>query len=125
MVDSTKYKLMPIIPTAEIISAMATSKARDDEGEFPLLMDLLDYSGENKTRTVLTEAYSAALNAQTSTENELHLSELNKIKDKLELELNKLQSAINNENHISKCCYDRMDGVLDAFDELKTQLSEG
>lgn len=42
-------------------SAMAASKAHDDEGEFDMLCDLIGFSGENKTRTVLKEAARAAL----------------------------------------------------------------
>lgn len=57
------WKLVPIEPTVEMISAMACSKARDDEGEFPLLLDLIDFSGENKTHTVLKAAYRAMLAA--------------------------------------------------------------
>lgn len=53
--------LMPLEPTHEILSAMACSIARDDEGEFPSMSDLLDYSGENKTHTVLRAAYKAAI----------------------------------------------------------------
>lgn len=53
--------LMPLKPTPEIIKAMAESRAVDDEGEFPAMLDLLDFSGENKTRTVLEAAYVAAI----------------------------------------------------------------
>jgi len=60
------YALMPIEPTHEILSAMATSKARDDEGEFPMMLDLLDYSGENKTHTVLKAVYVAAIAIQST-----------------------------------------------------------
>ena len=57
------WQLVPIEPTQEMISAMAISKAVDDEGEFPMLMDMIDYSGENKTRTVLIAAHKAMLSA--------------------------------------------------------------
>ncbi len=60
-------KLMPIEPTHAIIQAMSESRARDDEGEFPAMFDLLDFSGENKTRTVLIAAYSAAIKAAPDT----------------------------------------------------------
>jgi hypothetical protein len=53
--------LVPIEPTTAMISAMSCSKARDAEGEFPALMDLIDYSGENKTHAVLRAAYAAML----------------------------------------------------------------
>jgi len=53
------WQLVPTEPTAMILSAMATSKARDGEGTFPMLMDLIDFSGENKTHTVLKAAYVA------------------------------------------------------------------
>lgn len=43
--------------------AMAESKARDDEGEFLPVCDLLDFSGENKTRTVLRQAWVDGIDA--------------------------------------------------------------
>lgn len=57
------HVLVPKEPTPEIISAMASSHAYDDEGPFPSLLDLIGFSGENKTRTVLKAAYKAALSA--------------------------------------------------------------
>jgi len=47
------FVLVPVEPTHAIVSAMLCSKARDDEGEFPLLMDLIDFSGENKNRAMM------------------------------------------------------------------------
>ncbi len=38
-------------------------KARDDEGEFPPLIDLLDFSGENKAHTVIRAVYAAMIAA--------------------------------------------------------------
>lgn len=50
--------------TIEVVrKAIAASKARDDEGEFPTLWDHLDYSGENKAVTVTRQAAIDALNA--------------------------------------------------------------
>ncbi|NSZ73291.1 hypothetical protein G6L74_05980 [Agrobacterium tumefaciens] len=57
------WQLVPKEPTHAMISAMAESKAKDDEGEFLCLSELLDFSGENKTHTVLKAAYRAALPA--------------------------------------------------------------
>ena len=57
------YQILPSEPTPAMISAMATSKAVDSEGEFPMMMDLLDFSGENKSHTVLKAAYKAMLAA--------------------------------------------------------------
>jgi len=57
----TEWVLVPRVPTREMVSAMASSSAVDDEGQFPLLMDLLDFSGENKTHTVIRAAYAAML----------------------------------------------------------------
>lgn len=57
------YVLAPWEPTQAILKAMAESRARDDEGEFPAMLDLLDFSGENKMRTVLSAAYKAAIAA--------------------------------------------------------------
>ena len=57
------WRMVPIEPTAQMISAMSCSKARDDEGEFPAMLDLLDFGGENKTHTVLKAAYRAMLEA--------------------------------------------------------------
>jgi hypothetical protein len=53
-----------------IVQALASSKARDDEGDFPRLFELIDFSGEDKTWTVLRAAAEAALSAveQDSTE---------------------------------------------------------
>ena len=51
------HALVPRVATHRMISAMATSSATDDEGEFPALMDLLDFSGENARHTVLRAAY--------------------------------------------------------------------
>jgi hypothetical protein len=55
------YVMVPLKPTHAMIKAMAESRATDDEGEFPAMLDLLDFSGENKTHTVLEAAYVAAL----------------------------------------------------------------
>lgn len=57
------WKLVPVEPTDEMVSAMMTSRARDDEGTFPMLMDQLDYSGEHKSRSVIKAAYAAMLAA--------------------------------------------------------------
>jgi hypothetical protein len=43
--------------------AMRASQAFDDEGTFPILLDLLDFSGENKARTVTRFAAKDALAA--------------------------------------------------------------
>jgi len=61
--DDAVHKFVPLEPSKEIISAMASSQARDDEGNFPALLDLLDFSGENATRTVLRKAWSEAIAA--------------------------------------------------------------
>jgi hypothetical protein len=45
----------------QITEALAASKALDEEGEFPRLFELIDFSGENKTWTVLRAAAEAAL----------------------------------------------------------------
>lgn len=45
----------------EIVRAMAESKATDDEGQFDSLGDLIGFSGENKTRTVVCAALVVAL----------------------------------------------------------------
>jgi len=46
-------------PSPELVSALLTSQATDDEGEFPILLDLLGFSGENKARTVAIAAIKA------------------------------------------------------------------
>ena len=53
----------PLVVTDEMISRALSSKARDDEGEFPCLLDLLNFSGENKSVTVVRAALTAALKA--------------------------------------------------------------
>lgn len=50
-------------PTHAMIKAAIEDCARDDEGEFPSLGDHLNYSGENKTYTVVRSALRAALRA--------------------------------------------------------------
>lgn len=55
------WSLVPKEPTPEMVKAMVESRARDDEGEFPALHDLIDFSGENKTRAVIMAAYRALL----------------------------------------------------------------
>jgi hypothetical protein len=49
---------MPV--TDAMIRAAVESRAKDAEGEFPSLGDLLGFSGENKTRTVVRRALEAA-----------------------------------------------------------------
>jgi hypothetical protein len=49
--------------THEMIRAAAESRAKDDEGEFEPLMDLLGFSGQNKTHTVIHAALVAATEA--------------------------------------------------------------
>lgn len=60
------WKLVPIAPTHEIVCAMSESQARDAEGLFPTMRDLIDFSGENKTHAVLIAAYAAAISAAPS-----------------------------------------------------------
>jgi hypothetical protein len=57
------WVMVPVEPTHAMVKAMSESKARDDEGEFPAMLDLLDFSGENKTHTVLKAAYRDMLSA--------------------------------------------------------------
>jgi len=49
--------------THKMIKAAAESRARDDEGQFEPLCDLIGFSGENKTRTVIREALECAIAA--------------------------------------------------------------
>jgi hypothetical protein len=56
-------KVVPLHPTSSMLKAMAESRASDDEGEYPAMLDLMDFSGENKTHTALRAAYVAALSA--------------------------------------------------------------
>lgn len=63
MTKVDEWMMVPREPTTQMISAMMTSTARDDEGEFPMLMDHLNYSGENKSHTVLKAAYRAVIAA--------------------------------------------------------------
>ena len=60
--------LVPVEPTHKIIVAMGESQAVDDQGIFPCMSDLLDFSGSNKTLTVLKAAYSAMLTASQEPE---------------------------------------------------------
>lgn len=43
--------------------AIAEVKVSDDEGEYPPLCDLIEFSGENKFRTVVTAIAIAAMRA--------------------------------------------------------------
>lgn len=43
--------------------AMREAVIRDDEGEFPRLFDMLDFSGENKAHTVVRGLATAAFTA--------------------------------------------------------------
>ena len=47
--------------TPEMERAALESVAVDDEGAFPCLLDLLDFSGENKAHTIIRAALHAAL----------------------------------------------------------------
>lgn len=58
-----EWVMVPREPTYELLRAMSESVAVDDEGPFPPLFDLLDFSGENKTYTVLRAAYAAMIAA--------------------------------------------------------------
>lgn len=44
-----------------VAEAMRNAVIRDDEGEFPRLFDLLDFSGENKAHTVVYGLARAAI----------------------------------------------------------------
>lgn len=61
--EANQWVLVPTRPTHAMISAMACSQACDDEGTLPMMTDLLDFSGEHKTHTVLRAAYAAMLTA--------------------------------------------------------------
>jgi len=50
-------------PTDAILRALASSRATDDEGEFPPVCDLLDFSSENKMRTVLRQMWMDGIDA--------------------------------------------------------------
>ena len=57
------WRLVPVEPTHRMIRAAAESVARDDEGAFEPVMDLLGFSGENKTYTVLRQLLTDAIAA--------------------------------------------------------------
>ena len=61
-----EWVMVPREPTYELLRAMSESVAVDDEGPFPPLFELLDFSGENKTYTVLRAAYAAMIAAAPS-----------------------------------------------------------
>ena len=61
--DVAGSQLVPKEPTHAMIRAMSESRAKDDEGEFPCISELLGFSGENKTHSVLRSAYRAMLAA--------------------------------------------------------------
>ncbi len=57
------WRLVPVEPTHQMIRAAAESVAHDDEGAFEPVMDLLGFSGENKTHTVLRQLLIDAIAA--------------------------------------------------------------
>jgi len=61
--DQAGYAVVPKEPTYAAIRAMSESQAHGDEGPFPPLCDLIDFSGENNTHIVLRAAYTAMLQA--------------------------------------------------------------
>jgi len=53
--------ILMLDPTSQMVRAATESVAEDGEGgEFAPLFDLLDFSGENKTRLVVTQALKAS-----------------------------------------------------------------
>ena len=50
-------------PTHAMERAALESIAVDDEGPFPSMLDILDFSGENKAHTVIRAALMAAIDA--------------------------------------------------------------
>ncbi len=52
----------------EMVRSASADRAKDDEGQFQALEDLIDFSGENKTRTVIKSAISAAIRAAAGEE---------------------------------------------------------
>lgn len=63
VVTPEEWVLVPRVPAHSIVRAMAESTARDDEGKFEPLGDLIGFSGENKTHTVLRQAWADGLDA--------------------------------------------------------------
>lgn len=63
MAHAAGYKPVPVEPTGEMLRAMSSSKAVDNDGEFPSLSDLIGYSGDDKTLAVMKAAYAAMLAA--------------------------------------------------------------
>lgn len=63
----------PMTISADMVRAACESRARDEEGEFPSLGDLIGFSGENKTHAVVRHAISVALGGQANAQMiELH-----------------------------------------------------
>ena len=52
----------------EMVRSASEDRAKDDEGQFQPLADLIDFSGENKTRTVIKSAIAAAIRAAAGEE---------------------------------------------------------
>lgn len=60
----SRYQHTGFAATEELVAvaeAMRNAVIRDDEGEFPRLFDLLDFSGENKAHTVVYGLARAAI----------------------------------------------------------------
>lgn len=62
-IDLDTHAIVPIEPTFSILNAMASSTAKDDEGTFEPLMDLIGFSGENKTQAVLKQVWKDSVKA--------------------------------------------------------------
>ncbi|MEP5730814.1 MAG: hypothetical protein ABJL67_15760 [Sulfitobacter sp.] len=62
--------LLCAMPNHAMERAALESRANDDEGQFQSLSDLLDFSGQNKSYTVVREAICEALRALATREGE-------------------------------------------------------
>jgi hypothetical protein len=97
-VAAPAWKLVPVEPTQEAISAAMTSKARDDEGEFPPLMDLIDFSGENAARAVVRAALRAAIAAAPEPPADPRDAEIARLRAENEQLKHRLKSALKARN---------------------------
>lgn len=59
--EAAGFAIVPKEPTEAMVRAAIENKAWDDEQKFQPLGDLIDFSGENKTRTVVKSALAAAI----------------------------------------------------------------
>lgn len=103
----------------QMADAMRAAVIRDDEGEFPRLFDLLDCSGENKSRTIVRGLASAALDASGL------LDRCRRLEEALDLAANRLGSAAVNAVCDARLYYEYSEWAKEARAALADHAGQG